>query len=38
MSNKITTKINVKDNLIGNTRIYNRDYFLLTDLLDTKMN
>ena len=32
MNNKITTKINVKDNLIGIMRINNKDYISLTDL------
>ena len=32
MNNKITTKINVKDNLIGVMRINNKDYISLTDL------
>ena len=32
MNNKITTKINVKDNLIGIMRIDNKDYISLTDL------
>ena len=32
MSNKITTKINVKDNLIGIMRVGNKDYISLTDL------
>lgn len=32
MNSKITTKINVKDNLIGVMRIGNKDYISLTDL------
>jgi len=32
MSSKITTKINVKDNLVGIMRINNKDYISLTDL------
>ena len=32
MNNKITTKINVKDNLIGVMRINDKDYISLTDL------
>lgn len=32
MNSKITTKINVKDNLIGVMRINNKDYISLTDL------
>lgn len=32
MNNKITTKINVKDNLIGIMRINDKDYISLTDL------
>ena len=32
MNNKITTKINVKDNLIGVMRVNNKDYISLTDL------
>ena len=32
MNNKISTKINVKDNLIGVMRINNKDYISLTDL------
>ena len=32
MNNKLTTKINVKDNLIGVMRIDNKDYVSLTDL------
>ena len=32
MDNKITTKINVKDNLIGIMRVNNKDYISLTDL------
>ena len=32
MSNKITAKINVKDNLIGIMRVNNTDYISLTDL------
>ena len=32
MNDKITTKINVKDNLIGIMRIDNKDYISLTDL------
>ena len=32
MNIKITTKINVKDNLIGVMRVNNRDYISLTDL------
>lgn len=32
MNNKITTKINVKDNLIGIMRVNNKDYISLTDL------
>ncbi len=32
MNNKVTTKINVKDNLIGIMRINNKDYISLTDL------
>ena len=32
MNDKITTKINVKDNLIGIMRINNKDYISLTDL------
>ena len=32
MNSKITTKINVKDNLIGIMRIDNKDYISLTDL------
>lgn len=31
MKDKITTKINVKDNLIGVMRIDNKDYISLTD-------
>ena len=38
MNNKITTKINVKDNLIGVMRINNKDYISLTDLQDIKTN
>lgn len=32
MVNKVTTKINVKDNLIGVMRVNNKDYISLTDL------
>ncbi len=32
MNNKITTKMNVKDNLINVMRIDNIDYISLTDL------
>ena len=32
MNNKIITKINVKDNLIGIMRVENKDYISLTDL------
>ena len=32
MDNRITTKINVKDNLIGIMRVNNKDYISLTDL------
>ena len=32
MNNKLTTKISVKDNLIGVMRINNKDYISLTDL------
>jgi len=32
MNNRITTKINVKDNLIDIMRINNKDYVSLTDL------
>lgn len=32
MNNKISTKINVKDNLIGVMRVNNKDYISLTDL------
>ena len=32
MNNKLTTKISVKDNLIGVMRIDNKDYVSLTDL------
>ena len=32
MNNNVTTKINVKDNLIGIMRINNKDYISLTDL------
>jgi len=32
MNNKIITKINVKDNLIGIMRVVNKDYISLTDL------
>ena len=32
MNNKITTRINVKDNLIGVMRVNNKDYISLTDL------
>ena len=32
MNNNITTKINVKDNLIGIMRINDKDYISLTDL------
>ena len=36
MNNKITTKINVKDNLIGIMRVGNKDYISLTDLAKYK--
>ena len=32
MNNKITTRINVKDNMIGIMRINDKDYISLTDL------
>ena len=32
MKNNITTKINVKDNLIGVMRMDNKDYISLTDI------
>ena len=32
MNNRLTTKISVKDNLIGVMRINNKDYISLTDL------
>ena len=32
MNNKLTTKISVKDNLIGVMKIDNKDYVSLTDL------
>ena len=32
VNNKITAKINVKDNLIGIMRVENKDYISLTDL------